>query len=364
MIKDANHWESASVAYKHVREGQKGKQPLIVVFGYGSYGDALQITGFLGHLRQRFPSARVALVHPNRAVPALLDGTKLVDTFCSLSPPVATTLMQMLCNEEGADLLCNCRYVIEYILPSTSNLADIEKQFIEDAQAKQKCWLPLVQRFPLDNDILWVTAAKAGLNMYSLMAETSGFSGGDFESLHIELCESDFSLRSQLPERYIAVANSAEALSITRSDWTKTLPNEKMARIARKLKRLGVPTVLLGASIDDAPVNGVDFDWRGRSSLRETAAILKDSALFIAPEGGITNLARAVGKRGVVFFGSTPVDFFGFRDNANILPKLCGNCWWTTQSYLYHCPRLQLNPDCVQSISEEEILHATRRMLS
>src|SRR5690242_8895970 len=121
----------------------------------------------------------------------------------------------------------------------------------------------------------------------------------------LTLADEDFEVRRNLPPRYLAVCNSAEALAITQGPWTKVLPRDKMTRIVHGLKALGLPVVLLGAK-DDARVDGVDIDLRGRTSIREAAAVLRDASVFVGPEGGLTNLARAVQTRSVVFFGSTP----------------------------------------------------------
>jgi ADP-heptose:LPS heptosyltransferase len=91
--------------------------------------------------------------------------------------------------------------------------------------------------------------------------------------------------------------------------------------------------------------------------------VLRDAAAYVGPEGGLTNLARAVQTRSVVFFGSTPPEFFAFRANINVLPRRCGGCWWTTPSYLHQCPRLQVMPECTASIPERAILSAVAEIL-
>ena len=55
-------------------------------------------------------------------------------------------------------------------------------------------------------------------------------------------------------------------------------------------------------------------------------------------------MAKAVGTRSVVFFGSTPPEFFRFKSNINIEPRFCGGCWWSTESYLRQCPLLEDTP--------------------
>src|SRR5258706_1362271 len=116
-----------------------------------------------------------------------------------------------------------------------------------------------------------------------------------------------------------------------------------MTRIVRGLKTFSLPVVLLGAK-DDARIDGVDIDLRGRTSIREAAAVLRDAAAYVGPEGGLTNLARAMQTRSVVFFGSTPPEFFAFRANINVLPRRCGGCWLGAPSYPHPCPPPPLRP--------------------
>jgi ADP-heptose:LPS heptosyltransferase len=362
-VQETNRLEALNLISK-LKESVGDKRIKIAVFGLGSYGDALQITPFLRSLRSRFPEAKISLIHPNKAVSSLLKLNHVVDDIYIQRSASFPLLWPFLENEGGVvDLLIICRLVIEYIVPPHSLLSEDQQQFVSMAQAKQADWLPLVRAFPFDNDILWQVSSKKGMNVYALMAETSGFSGEDFENLQVVLESEDFNKRMELPDKYVVICNTAEELTLTRDKWTKTMPNSKMARILEGIKCFGIPSVLLGASTNDAPIKGVDYDWRGKTNLRQAAAILKDSVGYIAPEGGLANLARAVGRRGVVFFGSTPPEFYAYRDNINILPHRCGACWWATESYLYQCPRLLLEPECTNSISEAEVIEAFGRLI-
>lgn len=262
------------------------------------------------------------------------------------------------------DLVVRNRYVVEYALVAGApRLRPEQRSFVESVQPRQREWLPFVQRFPFDNDDLWRAAASHGLSMSMLMAQTAGFPDADFEAYSQCLSPTDFALRRELPPRYIAVCNSAETRAIGQNLWTKVLSREKFSRVVARIRTtFDTPIVLLG-TLDDAPVEEVDIDLRGRTSLREAAATLRNAAVFIGPEGGLANLCRAVGTRAVIFFGSTPPEFFALRANRNVRPKRCGGCWWTTPSYLHQCPLLQAEPECTASISEEDIVASVREML-
>jgi ADP-heptose:LPS heptosyltransferase len=303
------------------------------------------------------------LFHPHPLARSLLAGHDDLDRLMVLPATAHRPLRSFVDTESLANLIVECRYVIQYgLVAGRAGLTPEEHDFVQSAQSRQQEWLPFVRRFPFDNDELWRAAAARGWSLARLMAYTAGFPDDDFEAYRLALEDEDLGPRRKLPHRYLALCNSAETLAVTQGPWTKVLPRDMIRRIVDGLKTFALPIVLLGAK-DDASVDGVDIDLRGHTSIREAAAVLRDAAVFIGPEGGLTNLARAVKTRSVVFFGSTPPEFFALRANVNVLPRRCGGCWWTTPSYLHQCPRLQLAPDCTASISERAVLSAVAEVL-
>lgn len=341
-----------------------GDLPRLLVLTPGSFGDALQITPLLYNLRRRFEGARITLVHPNALVPPLLAGSPDVDRVCLLPRRAHSVLCEMVLAQGLADLIVESRYVVTYTLSAlgAGRFTAEQRVFIDTAKSRQGEWLRFLWRFPYDNDDLWRAAAARGWSMHRLMAQTSGFGDADFEAFRLAVTDEDCGVRRGLPEQYLAVCNSAEAQAITSGAPTKILSRDKMGRVVRSLKTFELPVVLLGTA-NDANIDGVDVDLRGGTTIREAAAILRDASVFVGPEGGLANLARAVGTPSVVFFGSTPPQFFGFRTNINVLPRRCGGCWWTTPSYLHQCPRLLAAPECTDSISETAIVEGVGEIL-
>ena len=255
------------------------------------------------------------------------------------------------------DLTVECRYAVKYTLSRSARLTPGEMTFVQAAQETQRPWLSLVQNFPFANDELWRTAHARGWNMYELMAQTAGFAGENFEQMAIDLPTDNVATKFGLPPRFLVVSNAAEWLSVQSALWTKCLPHEKMTAVLGELKKGGIPTVLLGTANDPGAYN-VDFDLRGKTSLMEAAGIMRGAKLLLGPEGGLVNLARSLGVPAVVFFGSTPPEFFALKANVNIAPKVCGGCWWSTDSYLRQCPMLESTPPCTDSHDREQIVRA------
>jgi ADP-heptose:LPS heptosyltransferase len=355
-----------ATACRQLRESRTAAddRPLILVLSWGKLGDLLQISPLLHHLRHRFGRARVALVIETGYAASMMDTSPDVDDVIVLAARHFPEFIQHSDATQGVDLWVNCRYVVEYTLTSWGRrrFSASEQTFIDAARERQKPWLPLLERFPFDNDQLWRRAAGQGLSMYRLMATTAGFDGADFELQRLFLSQRDFDAKPALPARYVTICNAAEMLHPMASGWTKSLPDDKMARVIAMLKARGLFLVQLGVR-EDPRLPDVDLDLRGKSSPTEAAAILQGAVFHIGPEGGLTNIASSVGTRSIVFFGSTPPSFFALSRNANILPKLCGGCWWTTSSYLYACPRLLVQPECTASIDESEVAQAVDALM-
>jgi ADP-heptose:LPS heptosyltransferase len=340
---------------------EAGQHPVILVFGLGSFGDVIQITPLLQALKKKFPEASLLLVHHDSLGSKLLETAPYLTKYIRLRSTLHYLLRSRL-KDQGYDLMVECRYVIKYTLSSHPRFNREEIGFIEDAQDSQKPWLGLVQNFPFDNDRLWRQAKTKGWSMYDLMAHTSGFGGEDFEALRIHLPGNKPAIKNfSLPPQYIVVSNSAEWLTLQSSLWTKSLPHAKMREILGELKKNGIPTVLMGTT-NDPGAYPMDYDLRGKTNLLEAAEIIKNARLVLGPEGGLVNMAKAVGIPSVVFFGSTPADFFRFKTNINIEPCFCGGCWWSTESYLRQCPLLEEIPPCTDSLDTQKILQTVREL--
>jgi ADP-heptose:LPS heptosyltransferase len=342
-------------------ENEARQRPVILVFGLGSYGDVIQITTLLQALKKKFPEASLLLVHNDSLGSKLIESAPYLAKYIRLRSTLHYLLRSRF-KDQGYDLMVECRYVIKYTLSSNPRFSKEEIQFIQEAQASQKPWLGFVQNFPFDNDLLWREAKTRGWSMYDLMAHTSGFHEEDFEALCIYLPKDKPSINKfSFPPQYIVVSNSAEWLTLQSSLWTKSLPHAKMRDVLGGLKKNAIPTVLMG-TMNDPGDYPVDYDLRGKTNLLEAAEIIKSARLVLGPEGGLVNLAKAVGIPSVVFYGSTPVEFFRLKTNINIEPRFCGGCWWSTENYLRQCPLLEDIPPCTDSLDIQKIIQSVQEL--
>ena len=108
---------------------------------------------------------------------------------------------------------------------------------------------------------------------------------------------------------------------------------------------------------EDPPLRGVT-DLRGKTTLRESAAILAGSRIFIGLVGFLMHLARAVECRSVIIYGGREdPSVSGYRCNENIqgLPS-CAPCWQRT--------RCDFDRKCMAMIGVEQVVSAVRRQIA
>jgi len=109
-------------------------------------------------------------------------------------------------------------------------------------------------------------------------------------------------------------------------------------------------------SAGDPPLHGAT-DLRGRTSMRESAAVLAAAWGFIGLIGFPMHLARAVGTPSVVVFGGRehPTEA-GYPGNRNLFTEMhCSPCW-----FLNHCP---YGRECMQRITADAVIAGARDLL-
>ena len=106
--------------------------------------------------------------------------------------------------------------------------------------------------------------------------------------------------------------------------------------------------VQIGVATTSDPIDGVDFNLIGKTTLPESAGLIKNAALHIDNEGGLVHLARCLGVQSCVLFGPTPLPYFAYPENVNIVPPECGGCWWINNTWMDQCPRGMKEAECMQ----------------
>jgi hypothetical protein len=108
-------------------------------------------------------------------------------------------------------------------------------------------------------------------------------------------------------------------------------------------------------SADDPPLGHVT-DLRGKTSIRQTAALLHEARLFVGSVGFLMHLARACDCPSVIVYGGREAPWqSGYPCNANLYtPAPCAPCWrWNT---------CELDRRCMKEITVDHVIAAVREL--
>lgn len=207
-------------------------------------------------------------------------------------------------------------------------------------------------------------ATKRGHKRYTYLHEMLGIPyGGD--ELKLEIDATFPTTLGLVPGQYVTIHDGWDTkfkLAVHRP--TKAIPLRIWTDVVKALKaeRPELKLVQLGGKTGDN-VPGIDINLKTRLSFMQSAAVLASAALHIDSESGLVHLGTALGIRSVVLFGPTNVDWFGYPQNANIVPRQCGDCWWSTDTWMDTCPIGHKEPVCTASIKAGEVAKAALQML-
>lgn len=155
---------------------------------------------------------------------------------------------------------------------------------------------------------------------------------------------------------YLSQYSNVVAIHVTpHTSSNKTWPAERWTALVRKNSALTF--IQLGAA-EDASVKGA-VDLRGKTSLRETFAIIKHAKSFVGVDSGLAHAAAAFGTPGVVLFGPSSPLVLGHDGNVNLYKALrCSPCIEILVDAL--CP---YGKPCMNGILADEVSQALRAQL-
>lgn len=337
----------------------KTDNPQVAVVLGGGLGDALKVTTIFPHLVEKL-GCDITVISDQKATHDL----------CALNPYIANVLVSMrnpyefaeeyLQHSEIYDAILVYRYTLHYIIPSCSRLPE---QILRPILDKSNVSAVPYKKYNFSNRV-WPSLNNAfsremlinNKGVLQTLASSSGLEISENEAFMIPLLLPtlpDDSLDPFLECPYITVHHGFDVKKLpdvnkkTNYGSTKNLTKEKWVEIVSQLRLLGLRVVQLGAA-NEEEIDGVDICLNGKTTLEQTANILKWSLCHVDTEGGLVHLNRSVHGRSVVMFGPTPVKTFGYPQNINLSPSACKECFWTTQTWVLECPRNTEGPECMQ----------------
>jgi ADP-heptose:LPS heptosyltransferase len=352
---------SGAMAALYPHDG--GLDPLtILVRGSGGYGDMLYLSMVVRGLYYHFERPRIFVVHEHPGVTAIFaDNPYIVEAIC-LQGDSSYQFVRVAGSLDVFDLIADVRYAVTYAAPPRSR---VSAQFLLEANSRAWMWQKYVRRdWPFLNNLFAREVVDRGYNQYSFVEHTANTTIplGHFGDFYVSTNQLPVELASSLRRPYVTIHHGADR-SMAANDGlqTKNLPAAKWQEIVDRLVGAGFATVQLGEAHEQL-IQGVDVDLRGRTSLTETAHVLRYAQVHVDTEGGLVHLARAVGTASVVAFGPTSVEFFGYAEHVNVAASECGNCWWTAKDWSSRCPLDASSVACMESHSAERICQSALQL--
>lgn len=215
----------------------------------------------------------------------------------------------------------------------------------------------LKNRHPLDNSILYARAEKLGQNAYTVHSH-----GG---ILPIEDTKVDIPLLPEFEEAYRNLFSQDKDFNFITLNYgwgmnkhndafvpCKIWPYEYYCRLASMIKEKYPSIRLVQIAKGEAPrIPSTDMILKDLD-MEVLKYVLRYSLLHIDSEGGMVHLATQLGTKCLVAFGPTPVHFFGYESNINVVSKKCSDCCFLHEDFA-SCFRGLREPECMYSLTPE-----------
>jgi hypothetical protein len=185
-------------------------------------------------------------------------------------------------------------------------------------------------------------------HIIALMCQSCGISGPVTLRPYLFLSDQERAAGRIAPKQIALHSSGQSAFSAMKNkEW---LP-ERLQAVVHALR--GDYTLVQLGSDDDPPLDGC-LDLRGRTSMRESAAIIANSVLLLGQVGFLMHLARAVDRPAVIVYGGRELPWqSGYSCNTNLVTELpCSPCWrWNA------CDN-PIQRECMRRIGVDEVVAA------
>lgn len=211
--------------------------------------------------------------------------------------------------------------------------------------------------YPWDNSVLYARAKKTGCNAYTVHS-----CGG---ILPIKDTKVEIPLLPEFEEEYHNVFSKKCDFSYITLNYgwgmnkheknyvpCKIWPFEYYVRFAEMVKEKYPSIKVVQIARGGAPrIPFIDVLLKDLD-MEVLKYVLRDSLLHVDSEGGMVHLATQLNTKCLVAFGPTPVHFFGYTSNINVVSENCSNCCFLDADFT-KCLRGMSEPECMYSITPE-----------
>ena len=185
-------------------------------------------------------------------------------------------------------------------------------------------------------------------HIISLMCQSCDISGPVTLRPYLSLADDERAAGRLAPRQLALHSSGMSAFSAMKNkEWVA----DRLQAVVHAL-RDEFTLVQLGSPND--PVLDGCLDMRGKTSIRESAAILANSVLFLGQVGFLMHLTRAVDRPAVIIYGGREMPWqSGYSCNTNLYTELpCAPCWrWNA------CDNV-IQRLCMRSITVDDVVQA------
>jgi len=350
------------VAARTPKTDSKENTPRILVVRFSSIGDILLTTPFLRVLRRRWPKARVDFVTKARFAPLLLHNPR-IDGLLTLAEPGDFRNLRRLAQRVRA-----VRY--DYVFDLHKNWRSAWLSLFSGAEVRRyrkdalRRFLLVAFHWNLYRRVVPVR------ERYFLAGQAWGLVD-DGEPLEFYLSADERSwARSELTRLGLRNTGPLIGLAIGAGYATKRWPAEHFASLAHSLREKHNAEILLFGDVHDSVaarrIRNVEpraVDFTGRTTLRQTAALLERCDAVVSNDSGLMHLAEAVGSRVVGIFGSTTreLGFFPTCAHCVVVERPEVKCRPCSHVGRNRCPRGHFR--CMRDISPRQVQQALEGLL-
>jgi ADP-heptose:LPS heptosyltransferase len=177
------------------------------------------------------------------------------------------------------------------------------------------------------------------------------------------VCPGEFSLKplsQNLTKERIITFHIKTGWSIYK-EWDM----ERWNQVIQQLKPLLKDTKLvqLGTS-SDTQLKNIDIDLRGKTSLKQSCALIKDSILHVGVDSFSNHVAGGLKKKAIILFGSTSPVNLGYPTSVNIWKQLsCSPCYKENPEISHEEQRPCNHKSCMKNITVTEVMQAILKQL-
>jgi hypothetical protein len=188
-------------------------------------------------------------------------------------------------------------------------------------------------------------------HIITCMAEKAGIAGEIALRPYFYLTPQERSL-GRLAPRQIAIQSTilSASMPIRNKEWF-------VERFQAVVDALGYAYTFVQVGMESDPqLKGV-IDLRGKSTVRQTAAVMSQSLVFVGLVGFLMHLARSVDCRSAIVYGGREAPWqSGYSCNENLFTSLsCAPCWlWSKCDFGHRC-MTDIHPQQVVAAVEKQV---------